>query len=82
MDGKQYDPWRAVGWAEAQARVNAEREGGVAQLAEMRVEGRETGRVWGHNAKPGPLDGQPERQWWAIAVYADGSRQEWGPTAS
>lgn len=73
---------RFAGWATAQARADASRGGPLHALVSSRVEGRETGVVWAHNEHPGPLDGQPKRDWWYAAEYSDGSRQEWGPMAS
>jgi hypothetical protein len=32
-----------------------------------------TGVIWSTNAKPGPLDGQPRHDWFAVFVRADGS---------
>ena len=68
--------------AEQQARVDAERGGGLRQLISIEVEARPTGSTWSHNpARPGPLDGQPECRHYTIARYSDGSVQEWGPMA-
>ena len=66
----------------AEARTLASREGGARRLVASRVEGRETGAIWPPaqpGGRPGPLDGQPRRDWFYIATYSDGSQETWGP---
>lgn len=46
--------------------------GGVERLVRGEVVGIPTGRVWGVNANPGPLDGQPEHRWEYRATYTSG----------
>ena len=65
-----------------QERADETREGPRAALVSIETVGVPTGRVWGLNpARPGPLDGQPERRWFTRASYSDGSKREWGPAA-
>lgn len=71
MDGKQYDPWSPVGWSEAAERTK--REQTPAGPLAMRLESVETGQVY-------PVTGVPERLWYAVAEYPDGTVRRWGPS--
>lgn len=46
--------------------------GGMGRCLSTKVRGIPTGKIHGHNANPGPLDGKPEHRWVLDCHYEDG----------
>ena len=63
---------------EARRIQESEGAGGVAQYVRSVVRGEPTGTIHSTNAKPGPLDGQPEHRWFTDVYYSDGSKRTFG----